>query len=327
MVTENRELVLLLLLVASVTNNSAALGTAEASTNSSIRKNDFNIVAAGDWACNPNSIDSIRNTIDKDPELVLALGDFSYEATANCWLNIVDPIDHKMKIVIGNHDDETSSLLNQYMNHFNLTKQFYSFNYQNIHFTAMSVEVPFGQGSEQYDFVDRDLASAYANPDIDWIIVFLHEHVYNSLYRTFGGINQKFVDVYHPLFDKYKVDLVVYGDVHNYQRSYPLKYNPLRHYDVLNSTNPVTTAPIKMTNEKNNYSNPIGQIYVTVGTAGAPLQKSLVNQAPYIAAQQATAHGILDIVISNNGNTLLARFHSNDGTVYDQFSIDKHPTD
>jgi hypothetical protein len=314
-------------MVAFVPNGPAALGTAEASTNSSIRKNDFNFAAVGDWGCNPNSINSTRNIINKDPELVLALGDLSYEATANCWLNMIDPIDHKTKITIGNHDDETSSILNQYMKHFNLTKQFYSFNYQNVHFISMTVEIPFGEGSEQYNFIAKDLESAYANRDINWIIVFIHRHIYNSPYKSFGGISQTFVDIYHPLLDRYKADLVLSGDIHNYQRSYPLRYNPLKHYDMLNSTNPVTTGPIKTTNEKNNYSNPTGQIYVTVGTGGARLQTSLVQQAPYIAAQQATAHGIVDIAITNNGDTLLARFHSNDGTVYDQFSIDKHPTD
>ena len=32
-------------------------------------------------------------------------------------------------------------------------------------------------------------------------------------------------DIYHPLFDKYGVDLVFSGDNHNYQRTFPLKYN------------------------------------------------------------------------------------------------------
>lgn len=57
--------------------------------------------------------------------------------------NIVNLVDEKMKISIGNHEDEYNSntslsLLNQYMYHFGLTKQYYSFNYQNIHFVVMS---------------------------------------------------------------------------------------------------------------------------------------------------------------------------------------------
>ena len=39
-------------------------------------------------------------------ELVLGLGDYSYEADADCWLDTISPINNKMKISIGNHDSE-----------------------------------------------------------------------------------------------------------------------------------------------------------------------------------------------------------------------------
>ena len=124
---------------------------------------------------------AVNNIVGKNTELVLALGDYSYESTANCWLNIVDPIDHKMKIAIGNHDDTSSSLLNQYMNHFGLSKQFYSFNYQNVHFVVMSTELTsFGTGSEQYNFVNNDLSKASEDPNIDWIVVLYHKLAYTS---------------------------------------------------------------------------------------------------------------------------------------------------
>ena len=58
----------------------------------------------------------------------------------------MDPIDEKMKITIGNHDVLNPKLLKQYMDHFGLTKQYYSFDYNNIHFVAMSTEVPYLPG-------------------------------------------------------------------------------------------------------------------------------------------------------------------------------------
>ena len=36
--------------------------------------------------------------VSKKVELVLGLGDYSYEDTADCWLDIMEPIDQKMKI-------------------------------------------------------------------------------------------------------------------------------------------------------------------------------------------------------------------------------------
>lgn len=62
----------------------------------------------------------MNNILDKDPQLVIGLGDFSYEPTADCWFEKIAPIDDRMKIAIGNHDDsyerqENPMLLKQYM--------------------------------------------------------------------------------------------------------------------------------------------------------------------------------------------------------------------
>src|SRR5215217_8557148 len=138
---------------------------------------DFNFAAAGDCGCGRYSADAedqhepgediVNGIVNKNPELVLGLGDFSYEETADCWFEMIAPLDDKMKITIGNHDNETTELLDQYMSHFNLTKQFYSFEYQNVHFTVISTELP-SNGSEeieQYEFVDADLRSAASDMD------------------------------------------------------------------------------------------------------------------------------------------------------------------
>jgi hypothetical protein len=77
---------------------------------------DFNLAAVGDWGCSSDAENTLDNILDKDPELVLGLGDYSYEdLSADCWLDIIEPIDDKMKIAIGNHEDKSSSALNQYM--------------------------------------------------------------------------------------------------------------------------------------------------------------------------------------------------------------------
>ncbi|HEX2068058.1 MAG TPA: hypothetical protein VHF08_05110, partial [Nitrososphaeraceae archaeon] len=38
----------------------------------------FNFAAVGDWACTSHTTDTINNIVDKNPELVLGLGDYSY---------------------------------------------------------------------------------------------------------------------------------------------------------------------------------------------------------------------------------------------------------
>ena len=44
----------------------------------------FNFVAVGDWDCNDDAEDTVDNIIEQDPELVLALGDLSYNGKAKC---------------------------------------------------------------------------------------------------------------------------------------------------------------------------------------------------------------------------------------------------
>src|ERR671911_2769300 len=237
---------------------------------------NFNFAAAGDWGCTSHTTDTVNNILDKNPELVLGLGDYEYYGDdADCWLEIVEPIDDKMKIAIGNHEVEGESKLTQYMEHFGLSNQYYSFDYQNVHFTVMSDYVSDEIGSEQYIFVQNDLAKAAADPNIDWIIVSHHSQKYASTKNYDIPEEREWNNIYHPLFEQYNVDLVLQGHQHNYQRTYPIKYN---------SDSPKN--PIITDTNKNTYTNPEGQIYLTVGTGGAGLHKLNGNKAPYTVTAQ-----------------------------------------
>ncbi|MGZ5471306.1 MAG: metallophosphoesterase [Nitrososphaeraceae archaeon] len=185
---------------------------------------DFNFVAVGDFSCNEDAKNTVMNILNADPEILLGLGDYSYEKTAKCWKDVVGGIDpQKMKISFGNHEFEDQSLVKQYMEYTNLDKQYYSFDYDNVHFISMATEIPFEQGSEQFEFVNHDLMKTKTNPSIDWIIVYYHQPIYTS--KTHHEGLEPFRDLYHSLFNEYGVDLVLQGHVHNYQRTYPLMYN------------------------------------------------------------------------------------------------------
>ena len=41
------------------------------------------IAAVGDWDCNGEAKDTVKNIINQDPDIVLALGDLSYNGKAN----------------------------------------------------------------------------------------------------------------------------------------------------------------------------------------------------------------------------------------------------
>jgi hypothetical protein len=80
------------------------------------------------------------------------------------------------------------------------------------------------------------------------------------------------------------------------------------------------SSPIITSCNKDKYDDPNGQIYSIVGTGGVNLH-GLSDKAPFMANQQDSKFGILDIQITDN--KLLATFISNDGSTMDQFTITK----
>jgi predicted MPP superfamily phosphohydrolase len=276
---------------------------------------DTHIAAAGDWHCSSESQanKTLDNAKSKNPQLILGLGDYSDEQTDSCWVNLIKPVDSITKVAFGNHDDESDGLINSYLNHYKLSKQFYSFDIKNVHILTMATEDKFEAGTEQYNFVVNDLRNSANNPNIKWIIVNLHYPFYSSPNKCGDSDcagNEELSQTYHPLFDKYGVDLVLQGHVHNYQRSFPLKFNQE------SSLKPIVTST-----SKGEYKNPDGEIFAIVGTGGSPNSHDLSGPSPFMAYQQDSKFGILDMHFSENN--LDAKFISNDGATMDHFSIDK----
>jgi hypothetical protein len=144
-----------------------------------------------------------------------------------------------------------------------------------------------------------------------------HDQQYASTAHKLLSRANKWKEAYHPLFEQYNVDLVLQGHQHNYQRTYPIKYN------IYTPINPIITD-----RNRNTYTNPEGQIFATVGTGGAFLQHLNGNKAPYLTTAQDEVYGFLNVDITNNNNdgttTLVSTFYSNDGgEMTDQFTIAK----
>ncbi|MGE5821093.1 MAG: LamG-like jellyroll fold domain-containing protein [Nitrososphaerota archaeon] len=276
---------------------------------------DFNFAAAGDWGCNSNTVATVNSIVNQGSDFTLGLGDYSYQSSANCFISRVNPIDKNMAIAIGNHENSGSEDLNTYLSHFGgLTRQYYSFNVQNVHFLVMATEISYSSGSAQHTFVKNDLAAASSNPDIDWIVVFFHKPMYSSSNScsssSCSGVSS-LRDTYHALFDQNGVDLVLEGHVHDYQRSAPIKFN------ANSKSNPIVTN-----NNLNTYNDPEGEIHVIVGTGGVNFHE-LEGQKSFIKSQQDDKFGHLNVALTNNGKTLTGKFIANDNTVMDQFTITK----
>ena len=87
-----------------------------------------------------------------------------------------------MKIAIGNHDDDDSEGFSGYMSHFGLSQTYYSFDRAGINMVLVmdTDRVSYASGSAQRNFVQSDLQSASTNPNVKWIIVYLHKPMYTS---------------------------------------------------------------------------------------------------------------------------------------------------
>ena len=294
------------------------LGYVYAYDNSDVgsKLNEFNFAVAGDFGCGDEAKKTIEAMVSKKPEVVLALGDLAYKKKPDCWFNMISPLENisNFKISFGEHDVSHGNITyNQYLKHFNLTKPYYSFDYKNVHFIAMATPkntlIPYNDTSDQYQFIKRDLMEAGKNKNINWIIVYSFRPFYSSN-STHPGLDE-LQYLYHPLFDKYHVDLILQAHNHNYQRTYPLSYNFIKQY------NPKITD--KNTESYNNIEN--GQIFITVGTGGAEFY-NFTGQASYVV-KQLLLHGFLNVDVTDNGSKLSLTFYENTGMARDHITISK----
>ena len=284
---------------------------------------DFSIAAVGDWGCNPNTAKTIAEIVNSGPSLVIGLGDNSYELTGDCWLNMIQPISKIIHTAFGNHD-ASPDLVNQYLKYFKLVKTFYSFNFKNIHFVTIDTNAPLDINSEQYKFVKNDLEKASSNKSIGWIIPFFHIPAYTtpsgerilSLFPTEPIVVTSYDllrNTYQPLFDKYRINIVLQAHAHNYQRSYPILFNQS------SPSNPIITNK-----DSSSYHSPKGEIFLTVGTGGRSLHQFLVNKPTYVITEEDTKRGFLSLKFTNNGTSVRGTFYPNESiNPEDNFTIEK----
>jgi len=269
-----------------------------------INKAEFNFVAAGDWGCDHEAIHTFSMMKSMEPELYLGLGDYSYQNSIDCWLDIVKSAGNAFKISLGNHDTE-GNLLRAYMDEFKLDKQYYSFNYRNAHFVALSTELNKDEVKQQLQFVRNDLSRTKANQNINWIIVFFHKPFYSASDTDFSNMRR----TYHPVFESFGVDLVIQGHSHNYQRSYPLLFNEER-----------VSEPIIADKEQTLYQDPKGIIFVIAGTGGESVQP--LNKKSFLASSYE-GYGCINVEIK--GKSLGVEYYSDTKDTIDKFMITKKP--
>ena len=230
-------------------------------------------------------------------------------------------------------------------------EEYYSFNYNNIHIVSLDsygFENQPGQGTDifnpngpQVTWLKQDLAAAQANPAIHWTILYWHHPPY-----TRGSYNSdtepELVNIRKnlvPILENYKVDIVMSGHSHVYERSrlmkglYPSSTSGTDSFSI-NVNNPFLAGNAQSSGQLDGSPNACfyfknttsstneGIIYVVNGAGGRPGGTQGTDKWPHPAMQSSRNEGG-SLYLEIDGKRLDAKFVSASGTVKDQFTIIK----
>lgn len=289
--------------------------------------------------------DAYRNyTGSTHTDLWLWLGDNAYNdgTDPEYQTKVFDIYPHQFnKWVVwptsGNHDLHTANSTNQtgpYYDNFTMpkngeaggipsgTEAYYSYNYANIHFVCL----------ESYTSSMRSSTGAMANwlrSDLAantqrWTIVYFHHPPYSKGSHdsdTETELMQMRANII-PILESYKVDLVLSGHSHAYERSLMIR----GHYGLENTFNASTMAistgsGIYPNSYLKNSPNYYGTVYVVCGVAGTV--GGTMPGYPHNCMYTSTVGYYGSLVIDVNGDRLDSKFLTSTGQIWDQFTIQK----
>ncbi|KAJ4979818.1 hypothetical protein NE237_010598 [Protea cynaroides] len=141
-------------------------------------------------------------------------------------------------------------------------KPWYSMEQGPVHFIVISTEHDWTPDSEQYKWMENDLGSINRSRT-PWLIFTGHRPMYSTLSAVPSSVDSTFVEKVEPLLLNYKVDLVLWGHVHNYERTCAVYQNNCK------------AMPTKDTNGNDLYDNTnyTAPVHVVIGMAGFSLDQ------------------------------------------------------
>ncbi|KAL6130007.1 hypothetical protein ACLB2K_068389 [Fragaria x ananassa] len=193
----------------------------------------------------PGSLSVIEAVTDEiksgNVDSVFHIGDISY-ATGflvewDFFLHQINPVASRVSYMtaIGNHErdyidsgsvyilaDSGGEVGVPYETYFPMPtpakdKPWYSIEQGSVHITVISTEHEWTKNSEQYQWMKKDMSSVDRSKT-PWLIFMGHRPMYTSC-PGFLSVDLRFVDEVEPLLLSNKVDLALFGHVHNYERT------------------------------------------------------------------------------------------------------------
>jgi 3',5'-cyclic AMP phosphodiesterase CpdA len=149
----------------------------------------------------------------------------------------------------------------------------YSFDYGKAHWTVLD--------SNSYVDWESPVMKAWLEADLKaakgaaWRIVALHHPLFQS---CVSHSEDQWMRAISPLLEKYGVDLVLAGHVHNYQRSAPLRFQPTKVGKRGDAVPGIFTVDEAFDGVKNTHAK--GIIHIVTGAGGAELYEPWQTDAP-----------------------------------------------
>ncbi len=196
---------------------------------------------------------------------------------------------------IGNHEKNHA----HYYKYFSLPapEYYYSYKYGNAEYFVIDTNKSVKADSEQYKWLDKALANSTAT----WKFAYHHHPCWSSDnndygdtakgVRRMGDLNARSLT---PLYEKYKVDIVLNGHIHLYERTWPLVGDKV---------------------ERKN-----GVVYITSGGGGGPLEDFDPLPNWFKAQLRVDFHCCY---VNIHRNKLEFKAFDQNGNLFDQFEIEK----
>lgn len=211
----------------------------------------------------------------------------------------------------------------------------FSFDYGDVHWTFLDSNATVDWTCRELrEWLERDLAAARG---ATWRFVSFHHPGFSSSREHF---DEQYMRILAPIFEAGNVDVVFAGHVHNYQRSYPLRFVPAEP----NGAAPVAGKDGKLPKSRHvdgkwtldrtyngqSDTTPEGVIYLVTGAGGQHLYNPEQQDDPASWQEFTYKHvsKVFSLTVADvDGTTLTIRQLTPEGEPVDGFTITKAPHD